>query len=236
MVPDVILESPSGSNTQEDPYHLDSRSDDLAVLTHRVNLLAEGFNKLVNGPIGHTIITAILTEILEKLSSLEDRFQASQGPRTHPHTPIGVSSPFQLQHSHFLWIDNTTLQNVIDGTLNPTHLIKLVPLKSHSKGQSSSSIAGINFDLESGKPTLTTDSNVTFEKHFPKIKVYTLALMIFGIICDLYDVDHLGFAHVVLFFIQQLTEWSRLGIPWSAILHYGIAHFRKHQTSKSLEP
>ena len=97
--------------------------------------------------------------------------------------------------------------------LDPIQLIKLVSPESRPRGQSGSSISGINFDLESGKPTLTTDSNVTFEKHFPELKVFTLAMSVFGMIRECYDPDHLGFACAVLVFIHQLTEWSRLGVP-----------------------
>ena len=109
MPPDIIPESPSGSHTQEDPFHPDILSTDLAVLTHRVDILAEGFHKLINGPTGLTTITAVLTELQDKFSALEDRPSAAQGTSTHPQTPNGDPSPLQFRRSHFPWVDNTTL-------------------------------------------------------------------------------------------------------------------------------
>lgn len=151
MSPDVIPESPSGSYTQEDPSHPDSHSDDITALTHRVDVLAEGFYKLVNGPAGLTPPTAALAELQDKLltlqdklSSLEDRLLAGHSPGTHSHVPNGDPSPLQFQRSHFPWVDNTTLQSVIDVTLDPAHLIKLIPPESRPKGQSGSTISGIN--------------------------------------------------------------------------------------------
>jgi hypothetical protein len=217
----MVPGSPSDSLIPDSQLTVESTHNDLQTVTQRVNVLAEGFHKLINGPNGFTNITAVLTELQDKFSSLEDRLgdwpgdspvgtpttlTAQSRNRTTPQN--GITSPLELQRSYFSWVDNITLQNVINGSLDPVHLIKLVAPEARPKGQSCSAISGINFDLESGKPTLTTDTNIALEKHFPDLKAFTLAMSIYGTIRNVYDPDQLGFSRAILLYIQPCCWYN----------------------------
>src|SRR5437016_4164798 len=104
-----------------------------------------------------------LSEVQDRLASFEDKFTdfLEQAQSLTPRGQINVSRngtsrllPIELIRNHFPWLETPTIDNIINRTLKVSHLIKLIPLKERSKVQITP--PRINFDLESGKPTITT--------------------------------------------------------------------------------
>jgi hypothetical protein len=83
-----------------------------------------------------------LGEVQERLASFEEKFSdfldRSQGlPRSGnapcddtPHSP-----PIELIRTYFPWLDTAIIDDIVSGTLQVNHLIKLIPLEERSKVQ-----------------------------------------------------------------------------------------------------
>ena len=88
------------------------------------------------------------------------------------------SSPsIEFIRTYFPSLETATIDNIISGTLELSHLLKLIPLEERSRVQVTP--PSIKFDLESGKSTVTTELNVAYEKHFPNFASLISALAVY---------------------------------------------------------
>ena len=165
----------------------------------------------------------------------------SRSPDPHHRTPItrppsdhiGNHPPPETIIRNFIsWVDTTTISNIIDRRLEAPHLIKLVPSEARPKGQANAGLpTGVNFDFETMTASMTTESNVGFEKIFPDFTTLLQALTVYGGIRTLYLDESDWFPTAFALYLRQLSLWLKQGYSWSGILQYVIAHFRKHQPS-----
>lgn len=134
--------------------------DNLAVLSEEINMLGAQNESLRDS----------LGELQDRLASFEDKFtDILERPQAHsPRGQLNISgngtshSPIELIRTHFPWLETPTIDNIVSCTLEVSHLIRLIPLEERSKAQITP--PGINFDIESGKPTVTTELNIAYEK------------------------------------------------------------------------
>jgi len=126
-------------------------------------------------------------------------------------------------------LETPTIDNIVNGTLDVSHLVKLIPLEERSKVQITP--PRISFDLESGKPTVTTELNIAYEKHFPNFASLTSALAVYCVIQSISDIDNTGIEFAISAHIRLLSSWYHLQYPWSGILMYEMAFLRKYQQS-----
>ena len=215
--------NPAGSDS---PTDLPASPNGLADLSAEVDILATQIESLRDS----------LGEVQDRLASFEDKFSGfldrSQGLAPGGHTSgdgTSRSPPIELIRTYFSWLDAAIIDNIVSGTLEVTNLIKLIPLEERSKLQVTP--PGINFDLESGKPTVTTEFNVAYEKHFPNFASLISALAVYAAVRSIADVDNTGIGFAVTAHIRLLSSWYRLRYPWNGILMYEIAFLRKFQQS-----
>jgi hypothetical protein len=115
-------------------------------------------------------------------------------------------------------LDTATIENIVSGTLEVTNLIKLIPLEERSKLQVTPPC--INFDLESGKPTITTEFNIAYEKHFPDFASLISALAVYAAVRSITDVENTGIGFAVTAHTRLLSSWYLLRYSWNGILIY----------------
>ena len=157
-------------------------------------------------------------------------------PVTLPVPPPGTD-PLAFLQSHSPWVDTTTISQIVSGTLDVAHLVKLIPPEDRPRGAANMSLpTGLTFTLNGSTSTpqivQTTDPSLTaFEKTFPTVLVLVQALSVYGAIRSLYDRDSTGVGTAIYFHICKLSLWSSQRLPWRGIIHYAIAHFRKYQAS-----
>ena len=164
------------------------------------------------------------TNFLDRAQSLTPRGQLNGSRDTTSRPP-----PIELIRTHFPWLETTTIDNIVNGTLEVTHLIKLIPLEERTKAQIAP--PGISFDLESGKPTITTEFNVAYEKHFPNFASLNSALAVYCAVRSISDIDNTGIGFAISAHIRLLSSLYHFRYPWSGILMYEIAFLRKYQQS-----
>jgi hypothetical protein len=230
-------------NEGDEPQH--STRGNTAAL--RLDNLAEEVTRLTNE--NDEFLDAI-DEIKEKFDGFEDKFdrlerrisallESQPGPATGARIiPDAISTssgmkPLDFVQSRLSWVDATTLTQIIAGTLDAAHLIKLIPSEDRPKGQQNAGLpTGYTIDLETGRHSLTTDQNVVFERHFPDFPLFVQAVSVYGAIRGFYDTDHLGFGPAIAMHVRQIATWVCQGLPWTGVLSYAIAHFRKYQPTR----
>lgn len=81
--------------------------------------------------------------------------------------PLTGTDPLQLLQSTVPWVNTTTLTQIVSQTLDAAHLIKLIPPEDCPKGSTNTSMpAGITFELEHGRPMITSEHVLTaYEKY-----------------------------------------------------------------------
>src|SRR2546423_3279910 len=211
--------------------------------THRANA-PDGKNR--NNPSPEEVVEQIhgLTEQIAVLSSamaeIQERF--SEERPTAPPQPVvpsgmppePVPPPFPLRsyfESNFAYVDDSTRTQIASGTLDASHLVKLIPSDQRPKS-SNVALTGnhLSFNLDTLQPSLSTDnsSNAAL-KHFPDFYSFGQALTIYAAIRDLYDPDHLGYSLAIHLHLHLLMTWCRQKLGWPGILNYAIAFFTKYQ-------
>jgi hypothetical protein len=140
-----------------------------------------------------------------------------------------------LAQSHFSWLDTTTITQIVAGSLDVAHLIKLIPLEDRPKGQTNTALPDtFTLNLSTGKTSVTNEQNIPYEKMFPNFSTFAQAITLYGAIRALYDTDNVGFGPAILTYIRQLAAWVQQGLPWTGILMYAIGHFRKYQSTHNI--
>src|SRR6266496_1534068 len=165
----------------------------LAKLSEEINMLSTQNESLHDS----------LSEVQDHLASFEDKFTdfLEQAQSLTPRGQLNISRngtshslPIELIHNHFPWLETPTIDNIINRTLEVSHLIKLISLEERSKVQITP--PRINFDLESGKPTITTELNVAYEKHFLNFTSLNSALAVYCAVQSISDIDNTGIGFV----------------------------------------
>jgi hypothetical protein len=144
---------------------------------------------------------------------------------------VNKMSPVEASPKFLSWVDATTLTAVVSHSLDISHFIKLIPVEERPKGLPftlTGVSASIMIDTETGKTSVISDTNVTYEKAFPDFPTLLTALSVYSTIRDLYDTDHIGFGAAISLYIRQLAIWAEQ-YNWPAIVAYFVAHVPKHQ-------
>ena len=87
--------------------------------------------------------------------------------------------------------DESTLTSVLFSKLDPIYLIKLVLQEDRSQRQKDLNLNQLVWDITSNKLTIMTDQNISYEKIFPTLLIFLIALTSYGTIRDIFDQDHL---------------------------------------------
>jgi hypothetical protein len=129
-----------------------------------------------------------------------------------PLTPVPGTSidADEFLRSTVPWVERSTISKIVLGTLDFSHLIKLLPPENLPDGISLAS-----------SETLFPSTHILFE-----------ALCVYGAIRGLYDTERTGIAAGIQLYQSKLSHWARVGIPWTSIIRYAMAHFRTYQSSK----
>ena len=179
-----------------------------------------------------------LGELQERFATFEEKFTTFlEHPQTQDPTQAHLTSGMTLLETiafHFPWLNNppTIINNIIEGSLNVNHLIKLVPPEECSKSQNSAAgPTGLTFDLETGKSSLVTEYNIAYEKHFPDFATLISALSVYCAVRSISDIDNTGIGFAISAHIWLLSSWYHLGYALNRILMYEIAFLRRYQTS-----
>jgi hypothetical protein len=179
-----------------------------------------------------------LGEVQDRLASFEDKFTdfLEQTQSLTPRDQLSVSRNsmsrsllIELIRTHFPWLEAPIVDNIVNGTLDVSHLIKVIPHEERSKVQITH--PGISFDFDSGKPTVTTEFNVAYEKHFPNFASLNSALAVYCAVRSISDIDNTGIGFSISAHIRLLSSWYHLRYPWNGILMYEMAFLRKYQHS-----
>src|SRR5256714_12491596 len=75
-----------------------------------------------------------------------------------------------------------------------------------------------------------SESPVNYEKVYIDSVPLVNALVLYAVICDLHDIDNLGFGPAIFLYVWQILIWSKK-YKWPAIVNYFIAHFTKYQST-----
>ena len=230
---EVLSESP-----EPDVIAIDSDKDDndnsANNLTNRIEQLSAHGAELQDSIEGlrnqFSSIDCRFESIDTRLDNIVDALHEFNNTRTEPRVEPrgdsngtllhGTTPPAKILEEFLSWIetDSTLLTNIVHGKLENKDLIKLLPEEDRPKGRNHGTGILLN---TSGRMTMINESTVN-EKDFPD----------FGRI--IYDTDHTGIGTGIFLHIKRLTRWHQIdGFPLSAVRAYFLAHFRKHQRSKT---
>ena len=174
-------------------------------------------------------------EIQQQLATLLDARPSATVTRD-PLLAEGTHPLRELVRANYPWIDDQTILNIINGTLEPLHLVKLIPTELRAKGATLASGNRLSFDLDTLQPSLSMETSPSaFLKQYPSFATYTQAISIYAALRSLFDTENQGYGAAINLYISYLaTQCILLPNQWPGILNYAVAFFRKNQNKSPM--